>query len=262
MPVDYESASMLLETIFDQAQTNFDDGSPPLLPGSTSDNVDRVFRSRTQAFREVLVGCVLARVQDKDINIRHPYVNQGTDSFNGRTLDERVVNPLLQSRQIPCSRGPYLSVFRRSVALDESTRDGVRDKTAYDNFMNVLDWVEQQSDNDVLSKLLSFLMHKFIELREATQIPLIRIQRMSLEQLGILSTSLLDTPSGGRFPQFLVVATIQVIKERFGLDWDISWQGINVADTASGAGGDITVSSGDQVIFACEVTEGPWMAHG
>jgi hypothetical protein len=55
----------------------------------------------------------------------------------------------------------------------------------------------------------------------------------------------------------LVVATFNVIKEFFDLDWTIASQGINVADAASGAGGDITITSGGRIVMAVEVTERP-----
>jgi len=48
---------------------------------------------------------------------------------------------------------------------------------------------------------------------------------------------------------------MSIIKEFFELDWRIDWQGINVADSASGAGGDITISRADRVLMAVEITE-------
>lgn len=55
----------------------------------------------------------------------------------------------------------------------------------------------------------------------------------------------------------LVISALQAIKEFFDLQWDITWQGINVADSASGVGGDITVTAGKEIIMAVEVTERP-----
>jgi hypothetical protein len=50
---------------------------------------------------------------------------------------------------------------------------------------------------------------------------------------------------------------VQVIQDCFALDWTIEWQGINVADHASGAGGDVTVRKNGILHFAIEVTERP-----
>jgi hypothetical protein len=53
----------------------------------------------------------------------------------------------------------------------------------------------------------------------------------------------------------LTVATFTAIKEVYGLPWEIDSQGINVSDAASGAGGDVTVSTKDKTLIAVEVTE-------
>lgn len=65
----------------------------------------------------------------------------------------------------------------------------------------------------------------------------------------------MEAQSGGRIPVLLVVAALTAIRDYFGLDWGIECQGINVADAAAGAGGDITVRRGGQVVFSAEVTE-------
>jgi hypothetical protein len=53
------------------------------------------------------------------------------------------------------------------------------------------------------------------------------------------------------------VAMFKTIKQCYSLDWEIEWQGINVADKASKAGGDITITEEGIIIFAVEVTERP-----
>ena len=53
----------------------------------------------------------------------------------------------------------------------------------------------------------------------------------------------------------LVISAFQVVKDFFGLNWDITWQGIDVADTASGAGGDITIAHNGEMLLSIEVTE-------
>lgn len=257
MPIDFETARNLLDEVFVQAEGDLLTGSTPNVSQQVRDASDALFRSRTQAYREVLLGCALARIQDRDTNIRLPYVDQGPNAFSGRSLDERVVNPFLHEKRIPSSRGPYLSVFRRSVRFESSTRVGLRDKSGYDAFLVIVAYLESVSNQSELLGFLHYLLYRFVELRETADVPISRLQRLSLQQCDALISGLLSTPSGGRFPVLLVVATFTAIKEFFGVDWTISWQGINVADTASGAGGDITISSGGQILMAAEVTERP-----
>ena len=95
-------------------------------------SVETLFSARTQSYREALLGCAIARNLNSAINLRHPYMNHGDGAFNGRTLDERVVNPFLQDRLALVSRGPYLATFRRSVKFIPETRSGLRDQAGYD----------------------------------------------------------------------------------------------------------------------------------
>ncbi len=255
MPIDYDSARKLLYDTFHEVEADF---LRVLVPKADPlfrlfpVNCEVLFRSRTQAYREVLLGCIVARIQDRNINIRQPYAGQGPNAFSGRTLDERVINPFLHDKRIPSSHGPYLSVFRRSVPFDADTRKGLRDEPGYDAFLKALTHVELASQDSELLALLRYLLFKFAELREAADVSLSRLQRMSLEQYDTLVSGLLATPSGGRFPVLVVVATFIVIKEFFRLNWEIEWQGINVADIARGAGGDVTISEAGQTLMVAE----------
>ena len=203
------------------------------------------------------MGCVVARTQDKSINIRQPYSDQGANAFSGRSLDERVINPFFQAHHIPSSRGPYLSVFRRSVQFNKATRSGLRDQAGYDALLTLIGYVQSVVSDDELRAFLLHLLYRFAELREAARVELFKPHRLSLEQYDALISQLLTTPSGGRFPVVLVIAAFQAIREFFGLKWDVQYQGINVADTASGAGGDITIVSEGRILMAAEVTERP-----
>jgi hypothetical protein len=253
---DYEQATSLLTQLFAEAEAAFESHDAPLIETDIKDAADRLFNSSTQAYREVLLGCGLARVIDRSINIRHPYMNQGADAFNGRTLDERVVNPFLQDRMIHCSKGPYLSSFRRSVDFTPATAVGLRDKKGYSALLDYITALESANEDRARS-LVFYLLYRFVVLRASANIPLSRISRLSLEQYQALIAMLLQVQSGGLIPVLLSVAMLRTIKACYELQWKIEWQGINVADKASGVGGDITVSKDEDVILSIEVTERP-----
>jgi hypothetical protein len=163
----------------------------------------------------------------------------------------------LQSAQIPCSRGPYLAVFRRGVQFVPSTRGGLKDKSGYDALLQIFDYIELQPGPSRVSDLLDHILDKFIVLREKADIQIARLPRISLGQYGELLAGLLNTPSGGRIPVILVVAMLKTIKVVFKLDWEIEYAGINVADAAAGSSGDITVKIGGASVMILEVTERP-----
>jgi hypothetical protein len=137
------------------------------------------------------------------------------------------------------------------VRFHSEIRSGLRDKKGYDAFLNALFYLENK-DPQIF---LEYQLYKFAELREAANIPLSHLQRISLEQFDKLFTGLLSTQSGGLFPVIFAVTMFSTIKSFFKLDWNVAWQGINVADSASGAGGDITISSSGKTLLAIEVTE-------
>jgi hypothetical protein len=257
MAIDYDAGRALLEEIFTEVASDILSSTAPPISEGLLQPFDTIFTSATQAYREGLVGCAIARFQDRKINIRLPYKKQGADAYNGRTLDEKVVNPFLQEHRIPCSGGPFLSAFRRGIQFEQATERGLKDIEGYRAFLQLVGYLEQTTSEAALRKFVRYLLYKFAKLREQAEVPLTRLQRMSLEQYGTLIGLLLGTPSGGRLPVIIVVAAFRTIKDFFGTEWTIEFQGINVADSPSGAGGDVTVIEAGQTVLAAEITERP-----
>jgi hypothetical protein len=255
--IDYDKTRELLEKLFSAAEDAFREGKVPSISATFNNLIDILFSSKTQSFREVALGCGLVRLFDKKANLRLPYINQGENAYNGRTLDERVVNPFLHDKQIPSSKGPYLATFRRSIRFEPATREGMRDKEGYDAFLGILVSFEKAKDDSEICELLMYLLYRFVVLRDESIIALAHINRLNLDQYDKLITQLLETPSGGLIPVLLTVALLQTIQKCFKLDWTIECQGINVADRASGAGGDVTVRKKGELYFAIEITERP-----
>jgi hypothetical protein len=252
--IDYEKASEILEELFEEAEEGSRNTQIEQVSKIVEEAAEILFASSTQSCREALLGCALARHMDEDIDITLPYMNQGDDAFNGRTLDERVINPFLHEHEIPSSKGPYLAAFRRSVTFTPATQKGMRDKNAFGAMLTIIDQLRAGDEEDAKSYLL-YLLSKFIELREKSHIALAQIKRLSIDQYSDLIDKLLHMPSGGLLPVLLTVAMFTALKEAYELPWEIESQGINVADAASGAGGDVTVSVEGETIIAVEVTE-------
>lgn len=88
--IDYEAAQIILVETFVATQIDFQNLKPVKVPATIADATTLLMASNTQAFREALIGCALARILDREIDLRLPYMNQGDNAFNGRTLDEKV----------------------------------------------------------------------------------------------------------------------------------------------------------------------------
>ena len=253
--IDYVAASNLLNGYFREVTSTFSEEAQSIT-ARLQTAFDTVFESNTQSYREVLLGCALVRITNPEVNIRLPYVKQGADAFNGRTMDEQVINPFLMSKQIPCSKGPYLATFRRNVKLDITTREGLRDKVGYDAMLEILSEIEKANGAEAKA-ILFCLLQKFIELRERSDIQLVSVVRLSVEQYRHFLDTLLHNQSGGLIPMLITEAIFDTINEQHNCSWEIARQGINAADGATGAAGDVTIIKDGVVVKAIEVTERP-----
>jgi hypothetical protein len=252
--IDYMEARTALESFFADAEADSRGNQVVKVARRVEAAAEILFGSSVQSCREALVGCALARILDAEIDITQPYMNLSENAFNGRTLDERVINPFLHEKEIPSSKGPYLAAFRRSVSFSPETQKGMRDKDAFGAMLAVIDELKAAGREEA-ERCLRYLLTKFVELREKSHIALARIKRLSIDQYAKLIKELLETASGGLLPVLLTVAMFTAIKEVYGLPWAIDSQGINVSDAASGAGGDVTVRTNDKILIAVEVTE-------
>ncbi|MEX2161801.1 MAG: restriction endonuclease, SacI family [Anaerolineales bacterium] len=251
--INHQQAAAVLSQAFERAEQAFITSIEVQTKEDIDRNLDDIFDSGTQAYREVLLGCCVAKTVSPSIDVHLPYVKQGKDAFNGRDLDENVINPFLQGKQIPSSKGPYLSVFRRQVEFTPETRKGVRDKEGYDALVFVINELAKGKEDD-RDKLLVALLFRFIKMREQANIPITKPHRVSLVQYKDLLNCLVSIQSGGWFPVLFAIGMFKTIKDYFNLDWEITWQSINVADSASGVGGDITIKSKNKILMSVEIT--------
>ena len=255
MPVhiNYEEAKRTLKQLFDEAETSILTGQRFPEPPACHEAIDALFTTKTQSYREALLGALLARFLNSATDLRLPYVEQGERAFSGRSLDEKVVNPMLRELAIPCTKGPYLAVFRRSVKFDKSIAAGLKDRSSYEAFLQVIDAMQAAPHSELRACLL-YMCYKFLLEREGSNLRIQRVKRLTLPQSVRLVSELVERQSGGRFPVILVVAGLQTLRDRLGLNWEIEWQPINAPDSASGALGDITVLHERKVLMAAEVT--------
>ena len=157
MALDYDKATTTLERLFEIAENAFEAKQPLPVDRNTDEQLNKLFESNTQAYREVLVGSILVRLQDTSVDLRLPYVKHGKNAYNARDLDEQVVNPFLKSRRIPSTKGPFLSVFRRGIKFIRTTKQGIRDISGYRSFLEMIERVGLLTAAEDLEKLLIIL---------------------------------------------------------------------------------------------------------
>ena len=255
--INNDEAREILRKAFEVAEEQYNGKAALALPKKIIASTDRLFRSVTQAYREALVGCAIARIVNQEIDIRRPATADGENAFSGRSLADNAVTPFLRERAIPISASPYLSSLRGGAKFTKGGEPRIqRDQGGFDALVSVVDYLRVLPVDDA-TEYLQFLLRRFIELRESASIPLKKIAKPNLEQLSKLIEGLLTVKSGGRIPAILATALFQTISECHALGWDVEFQGINVADKLSGAVGDITIRKSGTIILGIEVTERP-----
>jgi SacI restriction endonuclease len=254
-------ATRLLEVAFARAEDDYRENKLPTLGADAVAQIERLFESDTQAYREALIGCAVARIVDDKIDVRLPATEHGENAFSGRSLADNVVTPFMQGKVIPVSRSPYLSSLRGGARFVDGGAPRIqRDRAGFAALVEAVDFLRQLSQADAQT-YLSYLLQRFIVLRDSANIKLNSIANPTLTLLSALILGLLTVRSGGQFPAFLSVAMFQTISECHGLEWNVEFQGINVADAASGAVGDITIRKGASILLGVEVTERPISHH-
>jgi hypothetical protein len=255
--VDPKRASDLLTEIFCLAETDHRDDVAVIIKPGIVQATERLFASDTQAYRDALPSCAIARIIDPEIDIRLPATEYGDNAFSGRSLAEKVVTPFLRDRSVPTSASPFLSALRGGAKFIEGGAPRIqRDKDGFDAMVEIVDYLHS-GDAQSAKAYLRYLLRRFVVLRETNNIALQRILKPNLEQLSRLIAGMLTVKSGGRISALFAVAMFQTLSQCHGLGWEVEFQGINVADKASGAVGDITVRKGEAIILGVEVTERP-----
>ena len=252
---DFEAAKRTLEAAYEEATSLFYAKASPDVSKGIQDACRPMFTSNTQAFREVALGLCLVRLLDRKADLAKPYTTLPGGTFSGRTVDERVVNPFLRRQRIPCTKGPYLSVFRRSVSIVEDTGLGIRDQEGYLGLLTLVELLQKEGNQKQLHQILTYLLWLFIGLREESDISLIRYGRLSLAQVQALANYLLSQKSGGYWPLALVVANTKALSDILGLNWEVCYQQLNTADKPSGASGDVSIQKNGETLLVMEVTE-------
>ncbi|MEX1180753.1 MAG: restriction endonuclease, SacI family [Cucumibacter sp.] len=259
MPVsiDYGAANKLLEEIFAVAEDDFRDGKRQTIPAEQVTAIARLFKSDTQAYREALVGCCVARLVNPKVDVHYPDTTASEFSFSGRSLADKVVTPALRAKAVPVSASPYLSSLRGGAKFIPGGQPRIqRDQEGFDTLVFLVEELSQM-DAATARKFLRRLLAEFVELREAANIHLRRVGKPSLPQLMSIIHHMLGMKSGGRVSSYVTVALFQTLGEHYDRGWDVEFQGINVADKFTGAVGDVTVKKDGATVLGVEITERP-----
>ena len=218
--------------------------------------MDTLANSKTVAIRYALVTQLLGKIADQTRNLLTlQLAASGPGAWDARSFATAVVVPWVTDNQhvLGTSLEPYASKPLRRERL-ERTMPNVRDKQGWAQLVGLLDELESAGHLalvEAFRRVLRALVWRLAEQTFGYAIP----QRISLPSMSKMLGTFLDTPSGGFRPLAVTTALLDTIGRAVGLFSHVEAQGINEADAAGGAPGDVLCYCHDDPERLCLVVE-------
>lgn len=219
--------------------------------------IDRLVNSKVTSIRYAVITQLLGKVANPDRSL--VYLQSGTDepgAWNARSFCDSVVVPWVTENHdvIGTSSEPYASKPLRRLRLERDMPD-VRNKAewaALFDFFDPLDHATPVEAQKALTRCLESVARRLSGQTFKYQIPL----RVSLPGLRQALETFLGESSGGFRPLAVTAAMMRVLGRGFSIFSRVTSQGVNEADAASGAPGDVMCyDEDDHMILAVEVKD-------
>ncbi len=227
-------------------------------PATTPDGqIDQLVNSGVSSIRYALITQLLGKIADPERSLM--YLQSGSSTagaWNARSFCDAVIVPWVSENQnvLGTSAEPYASKPLRRARL-EREMPNVRDKRDWKLLFDFFDSLEKSNPQQLEQAMRGCL--RAVARRLAAQsfkyeIPL----RISLPDLREILREFLADSSGGLRPLVVATALMRIFGEGFSLFSRVESQGINEADAASGALGDIMCHAEDgNILLAIEVKD-------
>ena len=178
--------------------------------------------------------------------------------WDPRSFCTAIVVPWVQANDnvLGSSSDPYVNKPLRRRRLDDWSV-ALRGRATWEQLVALLSEVQKRNEpahtEATLRRCIAGVARLYARLRIAYAVP----NRVSAEQCELAFAQFVAEASGGEAPQIAAVALFRVIGQRFALFDDVVRQGINEADSASGAPGDIQCYLGEppRIVLSVEVKD-------
>ncbi len=233
----------------------------PLADIELREMIYRAINSKTLSYRFVLPTQLLAKLVNPDLNA-HSLQSQWevTGAFDARTIAHKVIVPFNQQHAnvLGPSAEPYVNNPLRVPAVIHDYARQQKDKAGWQELVTVLERVQTCNAPEftvtVFQQVLLTIYRRLQQTSVTYPVPL----RVSLETTLSLLGAFLQTPSGGRRPQYLTAALLETIGKRFNLYAQVRTGPVTAADAASGLSADIEcLDSAGRVVLSVEVKDRP-----
>ena len=220
------------------------------------DVIDRLINSKVTSIRYAIVTQLLGKIADANRSLL--CVQSGDEqefgAWNARSFCDAVIVPWVSENHdvLGTSTEPYASKPLRRPRLDEGV---VRDKAewaALVAFLTPLDSAAVTELEKAFIRCLESMARRLASQSFKYRIPM----RASLSQLCQALVAFLGEPSGGLRPLAVTAAMMRVLGRAFSLFSRVESQGVNEADSLTGAPGDVMCyDDSDNMVLAVEVKD-------
>ena len=223
---------------------------------------------KNRAGVRLLMACLLAKIHRPQVDVRKPYRSiGGSDSFSGRTYDERYLTPFINEHHLPCnSTTAFLTpaLRNRNVMLARDLNLVGKPPQLYQFVLQLLDDVSNNriTPNNLLAETIRFLIihRNNQQLRIKGLIQELKTTKGSLplssEDIVNLIQQHLSLRGTSRLPVLIVASAYQSAQEHLGEKF-LALQSHNAADVQTGALGDveITLLGDNEIITSYEMKD-------
>ena len=209
--------------------------------GEPDSEVDRLVNSKVLSIRYAIVTQMLGKIADERRSLLS--VQLGTDqppgAWDARSFCSAVIVPWVADNHdlLGKSPDPYVNNPLRRQRLDEGTHK-LRDRHEWDAlvaFLAPLDELGRIKLQAAFIRCLESAARRLTAQSFGYQIPI----RVSLPQMLRVLEAFLAEASGGLRPLVVTAAMMTVLGRAFSLFASVSSQGLNEADSSTGAPGDV-----------------------
>lgn len=226
----------------------------------SSSEIEALINSRLLAIRYCLPTQLLGKVADRTLDALCLQAgDKEAGQWDPRSFCKAVVAPWVLRNQNVLGRSgdPYVGNPLRRPRLDEGL-DQMSDVEEWDALCGVLRAVEDRNDPsftaEVFTRTLVAIRNRMREQDFVYVVP----PRVSLAQVGSLTTGFLSEKSGGDRGLAVVAALFETLKDRLGIYKEVRRGVINAADAVTGSAADLECAGENgEIILAVEVKERP-----
>jgi len=200
----------------------------------------------------LLMACLLGKIHNPDVDPRKPYTEiGGSDSFSGRTYDERYITQFINEHRLPCnSTTAFLTPTLRNINHPLTTDHELvgRPRDLYEKTLLLL---EDVAKNRISPRVLFVeTLRNLLQIRDENLSRIASLQRslrhgegslpLSSEAIVNLILQHITCKNASRLPVLVVAAAYQAAGERLA-ERLLPLTSHNAADLQTGSMGDVEI---------------------